>query len=258
MKQNWNSCAVRGFGISLAAMALCGWAGSAAAQNKPEEQKGWETTAAAGATLTRGNSHTFLGTVSLDTKRKWERDEAAFGVAAGYGEAKVDGEKQTNTEFVRGFGQYNRLFTERLYGGLRLDGEYDGIAGVDYRFRISPLVGYYVIKEPKTTLALEAGPSLVFEKLEGQSSDTYLGARFGERFEHKLTETTKIWQSLEYIPQVDRWTEKYLLIGEVGIDTAITTKLSLRTVVQGNHDSEPAAGRKKNDLRLIAGIAYKF
>ncbi len=258
MKKKWNYGAVRGFAAFIAAGALGLGAGNLGAQDKPEEKSKWETTAAAGATLTRGNSETFLGTVSLDTNRKWERDEAAFGVGGGYGEAKVDGEKQTNTEYVRGFGQYNRLFTERLYGGLRLDGEYDGIAGVDYRFRISPLLGYYVIKEPKTTLALEAGPSLVFEKLEGQSSDTYVAARFGERFEHKLTDTTKIWQTLEYIPQLDRWTEKYLLIGEVGIDTAITKKLSLRTMVQGTHDSEPASGRKKNDLRLIAGIAYKF
>lgn len=258
MKQNWNCCAVRGFGIAFSAMALCLGAGSAAAQDKPAEKKGWETTAAAGLTLTRGNSDTFLGTLGLDTNRKWERDEAAFGITGGYGEAEVDGDNQKNTEYVRGFGQYNRLFTERLFGGIRLDGEYDGITGVDYRFRVSPLIGYYVIKEPKTLLAFEAGPSVVFERLEGQSSDVYVSARFAERFEHKLTETTKIWQSLEYIPQVDRWQEKYLLLGEVGIDTAITKKLSLRAVAQNTYDSEPASGRDKNDFRLITGIAYKF
>ena len=43
-----------------------------------------------------------------------------------------------NTEFVQGYGQYNRLFSDRFYGGLRLDGQYDGIAGVDYRFKVSP------------------------------------------------------------------------------------------------------------------------
>ena len=36
----------------------------------------WVTTAAAALTLTRGNSETFLATLSLDTKAKWEKDEA--------------------------------------------------------------------------------------------------------------------------------------------------------------------------------------
>jgi len=215
---------------------------------------GWESSAAAGLALTRGNSDTLLATLSLDTKRKWEKNEVFGGISGGYGEN--DGSK--NAEFIKGFGQYNRLFTERLYAGFRLDVNYDGIANLDYRVTLSPTVGYYLIKETKTSLAVEAGPSLVLEKDKSQSSEAYLGARFAERFEHKLTDTTKIWQSLEYVPRVDRWAQKYIITAEVGIDTAITKRWSLRVVGQDIYDSEPAAGRKKNDLRLIAGTAYKF
>jgi putative salt-induced outer membrane protein YdiY len=123
---------------------------------------------------------------------------------------------------------------------------------------LSPLLGYYLIKEKKTSLSVEAGPSLVLEKYQGEGSDTYLGARFAERFEHQLTDTTKIWQSVEYVPRVDRWVEKYIITAEVGIDTAITKKWSLRVVGQDIYDSEPAGNNKNNDLRLIAGTAYKF
>ncbi len=129
---------------------------------------------------------------------------------------------------------------------------------MDYRFTLSPLVGYYFIKNAKTSLSAEVGPSLVLEKYKGQGSDTYLGARFGEKFEHKLTASTKIWQSLEYVPKVERWAEKYVITAEVGIDTAITKKWSLRVVGQDIYDSEPAGNNKNNDLRLIAGTAYKF
>ena len=218
------------------------------------EKKGWETTAAAGLTLTRGNSDTFLGTVSLDTSRKWTNDEARLGVSGAYGEAN----SVRNQKSVNGYGQYNRLFNARLYGGLRVDGLYDEIAGIDYRFKVSPLLGYYLIKEEKTSLSLETGPSVIFERLRGTDQKTYAAIRFGERFEHKLTDTTKLWQTLEYLPQLDRWTEKYLLIGEVGIDAAITKKVSLRAVFQDMFDNLPAPGRKKNDMRLIVGIAYKF
>jgi len=246
-----------GLGSGLVTV-LCLAAALVCAEDKPAEKKGWEGGAFLGATLTRGNSETFLGNLTLDAKRKWPKDELAFGASAGYGEATVEGDTQKNTEYLRGFGQYNRLFTERLYGGLRADGEYDGIAGVDYRARISPLLGYYFIKKPKTTLNGEIGPSVVFENLKDKPSEMYVAFRAGERFEHKLTATTRIWQSFEYIPQVDRWTEKYLLIGEVGIDAAITKKVSLSLVFQDNFDNEPAAGREQNDIRLIAGLRYKF
>jgi len=224
----------------------------------PEAPKGWETTAAAAVTLTRGNSETFLATLTLDTKRKWEKDEAALGVSGGYGESKVNGVNDKNTEFIQGYGQYNRLFTDRFYGALRLDAQYDGIAGIEYRFKVSPMAGYYLIKTDKMTLAAEAGPSLIYEHLEGQASHGYWAARLAERFEYKLTATTKIWESLEYLPKVDDWAQNYLLNFEAGIDTAITTHWSLRVVFQDMYASEPASGRKQNDLRLLAGTAYKF
>ena len=133
--------------------------------------KGWETTAAAAITLTRGNSDTFLGTLSIDTVRKWEKDEAMLGASGAYGE----NDSVANQESIQGYGQYNRLLSEKLYMGFRLDAQYDGIAGVDYRVRITPMIGYYLIKTPKTLLALEAGPSAVFEQLKGRDAETFPG-----------------------------------------------------------------------------------
>jgi putative salt-induced outer membrane protein YdiY len=234
----------------------------AAATNAPPKHP-WETTAAAGVTLTRGNSDTLLITLSLDTKRKWGKNEALFGVAAGYGEDH--GVK--NADFITGYGQYNYLFTDRFYGGIRLDGNHDVIAGLDYRIRISPLAGYYLIKETNTTLAVEAGPSVVFERYAEQKvgtntvpahESTYIGMRFGERFEHHLSPTTKIWETVSYVPRVDEWTEVYVITAEAGIDASISKHWSLRVVGQEIYDNTPAAGRKHNDLRLIAGTAYKF
>jgi putative salt-induced outer membrane protein YdiY len=235
----------------------------AAAAPKPK----WETTAAAGLTLTSGNSETFLATVTLDTKRKWEQDEFGAGLAFGYGESEVevdDGlggtitQDEKTTQFGNAYAQYNHLFNDRLYAGVRVDAGYDTIAGVEYRVKISPLVGYYFIKNEKTSLAGEIGPTYVLESLEGEDSNDYLALRIAERFEHKFSKSTKLWQSAEYLPDIENWTDKYLIIAELGVDAAITTKLSLRVVLQDTYDSEPAAGREHNDIRLIAGLAYKF
>jgi putative salt-induced outer membrane protein YdiY len=247
---------------ALAAAALCVTAVVAQAQPAAvaaaTATNRWETTAAAGLTLTSGNTDTILATLGLQTSRKWQHDEVAAGISGAYGED--DGDR--NQAQIMGYAQYNRLFTEKFYVAIRADELTDDIADLDYRVKLSPMAGYYLIKNPRTTLALEAGPSFIWEHYspEGLSpyANDYVAIRFGERFEHKLTATTKIWESLEYVPQIDRWTEKYLLAGEVGIDTAISPKVSLRVVLQDIYDSEPASGRENNDLRLIAGVGYKF
>lgn len=220
----------------------------------------WESSAAAGLTITSGNSETLLGTFTLSSSRKWERDEVLLGAGAAYGEATIErnGRDETDTTAAnaQGFGQYNHLFTERFYGGIRLNLLHDEIADVKYRITISPLVGYYAIKNPKTQLAFEAGPSLVIEK-QGDDEDQYAALRLAERFEHKLSAKAKVWQSVEFMPQIDRF-ENYIINFEVGAEASLTEKLSLRAVLQDTYDNEPAEGRKNNDLKLITGVAYKF
>lgn len=203
------------------------------------------------------------GTIGVNSSRKWSKDEILLGASAAYGENSttdpVDGSDEHNTtdQYVKGFGQWNHLFTEKFYGGVRLDGLYDDIAGIDYRFTFSPLAGYYLIKNAKTFLAVEAGPSLVVEHLRGEESDQYLALRFAERFEHKFSDKAKVWQTAEYLPRVEDFGD-YVFNFEVGASAAITKSVDLRVVLQDTYRSEPPPGRKQNDLKLIAGIGYRF
>jgi putative salt-induced outer membrane protein YdiY len=224
----------------------------------PANTNHWETTAAAALTLTRGNSENFLVTLSLDTKRKWEKNNVALGVSGGYGDSTVNNVNTKNTEFLQGYGQYNYNVTPRFYAGLRGDGQYDGIAGVEYRFKVTPLVGYQFIKTKKILLSGEVGPSMVWEHLDGSGATSYAAIRFAESFEYKLTESTKLWQGCSYIPQITEWTENYLINFEAGIDTAITKHWNLRVVFQDMYASAPAPGKKDNDIRLLAGVSFKF
>jgi len=243
------------------------------AQDAKPEDKGWESSAAVGLTISGGNSKTFQSTLSANSSRKWSKDEALLGAQAGYGESTVvkraDGlqdEKNKTEAYIKGFAQWNHLFTERFYGGLRLDAVNDAIAEIDYRFTLSPLVGYYLIKDKATTLAIEFGPALVHEKVGG-INDTYAGLRLAERFEHKFSSGARIWQSTEIIPQIDDY-HNFIATSEIGAEAPLTKKLSLRLVFQHVYDSEPAVAgvdpggstrhKLKNDTKLIGAIAYKF
>jgi putative salt-induced outer membrane protein YdiY len=217
-----------------------------------EKVPAWETSASLGLTLTRGNSETLLFTANVLSEKKWDQNEVRLGADATYGEDR----EVKNAEAFHGFGQYNRLFTERAFGYIRADALHDAVADVEYRVTLSPGVGYYFIKNERTTLSGEIGPGYVFEK-QGDENNEYATLRLAERFEHKLNDRVKIWQSLEFLPQVDDFSN-YILNAEAGIDTALTKKLSLRVFAVNTYDNEPAEGREKNDLKLVTAVGYKF
>jgi putative salt-induced outer membrane protein YdiY len=220
------------------------------ATNTPPRK--WESSAALGATVTAGNSDTVLFTADVSTLRNWERDKFTAGVAGGYGEDN----SEVNNEFLRSFAQYNRAITDRFYAYGRADFLYDGIADIDYRFALSPGVGYHLVKNDRMTLSAEVGPGYVWERLGGED-DSYATLRVGERFTFKINDRARVWQSLEFVPQVEDF-GNYFLSAELGVEADITKQISLRVVASNQYRSEPAPGSEENDFRLIAGVGYKF
>jgi len=216
--------------------------------SKPE----WESTLAFGMTVTKGNSDTILMDSAFKTHRLNLTNEVTAMIEGTYG--KNDSVK--NNETLHGLVQYNHLFTERLFGYLLTDGYHDAIANISYRLTVSPGLGYYFIKQKSRTLAVEAGPSFVYEKLDGEYK-SYSAARGAERFDQKIDDHTHIWQSAEILPQVDDL-RNFIVNAELGVETALSKRLSLRVVLQDNYVNEPAPSRKKNDVKLISGLTYKF
>ena len=224
----------------------------------------WETVAGAGLTVNSGNSESIATTLTLDTKKKWESNEVLLGASGGYGKSSSTGNNRSRTtDFAKAYGQFNHLISERAYFGLRIDGDHDGVSDLAYRVRVSPLVGYYVIKNDKTSLSFDAGPSFVVEEREASPTtprdrQEYFALRFGEKFEHKLTDTTKIWQTADYIPAIKDWPDHDVITGEIGISTAITPKWDLQAKYQVTYDNGVKFGKECTDTRLIVSTAYKF
>jgi putative salt-induced outer membrane protein YdiY len=214
----------------------------------------WDTSATFALTVTGGNTKTLLTTVDFNTQRRSPENEFLFDLNGTYGENN----NVKNAEQLDGAAQYNRLATKRLYYGIKQDGLHDGIAGIDYRFTTSPLAGYYLIKSPETSLGVEAGPGYVYQRSEGSATTlSHATLRAGERFEHKINGTTKIWQNAEILPEVNNF-GNYYADGEIGINTAITKHASLTSFVDDSYYSVPTIGRLHNDIKLVTGITYKF
>ncbi|MEJ0089433.1 MAG: DUF481 domain-containing protein [Limisphaerales bacterium] len=213
----------------------------------------WESSLGVGFSLTRGNSDTLLFTAGIQTHKKTPENEISFGVDGAYGENN----SVANVNTVHGISQYNHLFSEKFYLYARTEALHDGIADLQYRINIGPGVGYYFLKETNTTFAGEFGSTYVTQRL-GNEDHNYVTFRLAERFEYKFKKYgARVYENVEFLPQVNKF-ENYIINAEVGIETSITKTISLKTSLTDNFNNEPAAGRQKNDARIVSGVTYKF
>ena len=259
--------------IAIGLAMLCNPLLAHAADATPTTTNQWQSSIAAGATLTRGNSETFLGTLSAGTGKKWDQNEVALGADMAYGTTTVETKTanptpppnnittkhdDTTAETIHAFGQYNRLFNERLYGLGRIEGLHDGVADIDYRLTFSVGAGYYFIKTKETQLSAELGPGYIVQRLGGRDQQ-YAMLRLGEKFNQVLSDRSRLWQTAEILPQVDDF-NNYIVNFEIGIEADLNSskKLALRVYLDDTYNNVPAPGRKKNDLKLVAAVAYKF
>lgn len=225
------------------------------AEEKPAG--GFKTALSAGLSLTGGNSEMLSANGILATEG--EKDglgSIRAGIEAKYGESKVADVKDTTVKTAKTYGNVKKTITPMTFGyidGLIL---YDAIAKIDYRVTLGPGLGGYLLKDDQVTLLVEAGGSYVWDKLAGES-ENHLALRVAERCTYATSGTAKFWQSAEYLPSVDEFSD-YLLTAELGVESAMSSRMSLRVVLQDKYDSTPVPGLKNNDLALIAGISVSL
>jgi putative salt-induced outer membrane protein YdiY len=219
-----------------------------AVTNRPS----WLSSITLGATMERGNENMVLASGKLQMKRRSDSNEVSVGLDGMYGEDN----SVKNSETLHGFGQVNHFFTQRFYGFVRLDGLYDGMQDLDYRFTASPGVGYYLLRQTNFALAVEAGPSMVTQR-QAAEDEIYCGARLAVRTEYKLNAITRFWQTTELISQVDEPDNTFFNV-EVGVEATFAKNLGLQIYLQDDYDNQAAEGYKNNDVHLVSGVSYKF
>jgi putative salt-induced outer membrane protein len=217
-------------------------------------EEGLEGSLNLGLTATTGNSRASTGNASLEAKLTRPESITHLGASATYGQSGG----KTTADKSNAFAQYNYLLTERLSAYINLAWERDRVADLVWRINAGPGLGYYFIKRPDASLIGELGVSYVREKFENVKFDDYYALRVAERGEWKITETAKLWEKAEYLPDVSDFKKRFIMNGEAGVEAAITIKTSLRFLVQDTYNSAPAPGRRRNDTTYIAAVGYKF
>lgn len=234
-------------------------AGSGASENSGKkvpipvsiaEPSPWELSGTAAYQSTSGNSDTTQAGVQLLASYVNEPNELYIGGDYFYGDADGD----TSLDTLHGFAEYNRLIDERWYFGANADYFRDELADLDYRARLTPKIGYYLIKTDTFKLSLEAGAGYLWEEQGGVADDYWVG-EFGEKAELQLTERTSLKQSLSVVPELGDL-DNYLLNAEVALATKVSQRWAIGVGLRARHDSTPAAGAEETDLALLATVSY--
>ena len=248
-----------GFSAVLFLVSGVAWAEDAKPDEKSlKEKEAWHGDVAFGLSLAKGNSDTLLLNAAAKATKLWSDNELSLGADGQYGLNNWGRSNEVKTaDNIHGFTEYKRLFTDRFYGSARIDGYHDDIADLHYRVIVGPAAGYFFIKSDRTRLNGEVGPSFIEQRQGDENDHGYVVLRVSERWEYALSKTAKLWEQVDYLPEVDDF-GTYLINAEAGAEAAINTRLSLRVVATDKFNSRPAAFRKENDIMLVSSLVYKY
>jgi hypothetical protein len=173
----------------------------------------------------------------------------------------LDSEESTTDNELLGTirGEYD--LTSRIYSYLAFAAEYDEVDQLSLRAVPRGGLGVHIIKEKKYTWDVDAGPSWVYENYFGGDKDQinqYFAVAFGTDLFLTLPFGATLTTRGEYLPNVERWGDDYLLRGKSTLAFPMTEWLSLTTSVVDQYDSTPGEDTSQNSLTLTGGLALVF
>ncbi len=211
---------------------------------------GWSGSVSIAGSYLSGNSEVRSLFGKVEATKEFSPSSLTLGVEGAYGES--GGVKDADWFHV--YSRYEREISGPWFFSVAADYWQDAIADLDYRAQLAPSFGVFLLDNDRTKLSVEIGPSYVWEK-QGGIADEYAALRIGQRFEYQITPNTRLWQNLDYTPQLDDF-GNFLLNGELGLETRVTDQMSVKTFVNQRYDSEPRSGLEQSDYGLYIGVSY--
>ena len=216
------------------------------------EDSDWVTAVAIGLTFNRGNADQ-MG-LEFDWESDFNSDDLEIEWEVDHVMAE-DGDR-TTADRTSSYFQINRIVEDPNYVGFALSFLRDDLADIKYRVSPSLLLGRNLIKDERTQLALELGPTYTIEQTS-QGWDDHFSLLLAQRLEHLFSERTSLDQSIELSTPFDE-PDDYTLATKLALNTKLTDKLSWRWELESRYESMPVVGRDHHDLLFTSGVVLSF
>lgn len=232
-----------------------------------QDEEGWDCVLAVGGNATAGNSETLSLNASVTGTRATEDAEIRTGIEANYAEAvaesggaedgeEAEPERQATAQNIKALVNYKRTF-DGWYAYTDDSVLHDRLADVDYRVLLGLGAGTRLLDTDRNKLDVEGGVAYVIEQITDIDPDNYPALRVAIRHDHQLNETSALWASAEFLPEIGA-IKNFLLNAEAGAEIAVDSALSLRIVLQDRYDGDVPEGKENNDLTLATSVVYKL
>ncbi len=210
-----------------------------------------------GVAHTAGNARTGTVNVSANASRVTSRDKIGVYFTSLNASSNVGGKPVVTANAMRGGVSYNLNVSPTTFAFATTDLEFDEFQSLDLRFAPAAGFGYHAYKGESLTVDFSGGAGLNKEFFAGGLRRTSGEALAGEEISYRLSGAASLRQKLFIYPNLSNGGD-YRANFDVSAITAITKWLGWQFTVSDRLLSNPAPGRKRNDILLTTGVRLTF
>ena len=216
----------------------------------------------------RGNTYENSAAVIANATRRWEKDRLTADFGYNYADSgKSSSTAEKTSDRWEAELKHDHFWWEKIYHYENGRFDRDEIQDLMWRYRLGVGLGYQWLENRvfestgKWNFNQEFGVNWIKERYgDGSGKDGgFVALRYAHHFgfNPKFYENVELFHNFEILPEVDDW-EKLFVKTDVGLSTKIIMDFDLLAKIEWDYDSQPAADRKKSDLRYIVGLGYKW
>lgn len=217
----------------------------------------WTGTGTVGLAGSAGNARTLTFTTGLKAARVTNTDKTSLYFNIIKASALVNGISADTAQAVRGGVAYDHNVSPRLFLNVFNDYEYDRFQNLDLRFVLGGGLGFHAVKTEKSTLDLLAGFDFNHSKFSTPLTRNSAELYWGDEYNLKVSSSTSLVQSFRMFNNLSD-TGTYRVNFDIGASTKLSTWLTWNVSLSDRYLSNPAPGRKTNDVLYTTGLGITF
>ena len=220
----------------------------------------WQTTAALGFALARGNSHTTNLNLAFNAARTTPHDKITAYMTSVYADSGLvvapGVTAGVTANEITGGARYQHDVGGRAFAYASAEFLYNELQFLNLRSILGAGAGYHAIMQPKTTLDFFAGGNYTRESYSTGILRSVAAATVGDTFTQQWG-ATSINQNFQIYPQLGP-TGPYRFAFNLTVATKIHAWLGWQSTVGDLYISDPVPGTVANDLIFSTGINVTF
>jgi len=217
----------------------------------------------------RGNTYDTSAAILANVNRRWEKDRLNVDFGYYYGkQGTVTTPEEKTTDRWELEGKHDHFWMPKVYHYENAKWERDVMQNLNARYRLGAGGGYQWLDNMlfettgKWNFNQELGLNWIKEEYKGESDAKeggFCALRYGHHFGYipKWAENLELFHNAEILPDVAEW-DKFLAKADVGFSTKLIYDFDLLAKIEWEYNSQPADDRKKDDIRYLVGLGYKW